>query len=56
MRNGVVAEIPTKNHEVIATYFKSYIPFAQELPMSQRIKDRALFAYGRFLKNGYSKK
>jgi hypothetical protein len=56
IREGVVAEIPTRSGEVIATYFESYIPFAQDLPRLQRATDRALFAYGRFLKNGYSKK
>lgn len=56
IQKGVDAELPTRADDVIAAYFEAYIPFTQDLRRLPRATDRALFAYGRFLKNGYSKK
>ena len=51
-----LAEIPASRKKKIQIYFDSYIPFVQRLGGASRSLDRALFAYGRFLKNGYSNK
>jgi hypothetical protein len=49
-------EIPASREKKIQIYFDSFIPFIQRLGGASRSLDKALFSYGRFLKNGYSKK
>ena len=51
------AEIPDNRKAKIAAYFQLYIPFTKKFKdTSDRELDRALFAYGRFLKRGLSGK
>ena len=59
IKNGSPLEIPNNRSKKIEIYFKDYIPFIQafeSLSLSQRDIDKALFAYGRFLKRGFSGK
>ena len=50
-------EIPANRSNRIDSYFNQYIPFTKKFPsIRPRELDRALFAYGRFLKKGLSGK
>ena len=50
-----LGEIPSTRSEKIRSYFEEYIPFTKQFRnASLRDLDRALFAYGRFLKRGLS--
>ena len=52
-----LSEIPDSRPQKIQTYFDCYIPFIKKFPnSSDREIDKALFAYGRFLKRGLSGK
>ena len=45
-------EIPSSRPQVLEAYFNTYLPFTQRFSgVSQRDLDKALFCYGRFLKN-----
>jgi hypothetical protein len=59
IKNGSFSEIPNKRTKKLQIYFDEYIPFFRDLvslPLSPRDIDKALFAYGRFLKKGFSGK
>lgn len=59
IKNGSFLEIPNNRSKKIKIYFDEYIPFIREfdsLSLSPRDIDKALFAYGRFLKKGFSGK
>ena len=48
-------EIPSTRPQKIRSYFEEYIPFTKRfVSVSLRDLDKALFAYGRFLKRGLS--
>jgi len=50
-------EIPTAKTKKLDAYFEQYIPFTKRFSgISSRDLDKALFAYGRFLKRGLSGK
>jgi len=51
------AEIPSYRPKKVEAYFDLYIPFTRAFTsVIARELDKALFAYGRFLKNGFSGK
>ncbi len=51
------AEITSAHKKKIDVYFKQYIPFTKKfIGICARDLDKALFAYGRFLKKGFSGK
>lgn len=51
------SEIPDYRPNKLKAYFRVYVPFTQKFSgFSERALDKALFAYGRFLKNGLSGK
>lgn len=51
------SEIPTSKRQKQKVYFDLYIPFTKQFPnINIRELDMALFAYGRFLKKGFSGK
>jgi len=56
--DGKPSEIPNNRLKKIDIYFKNYIPFFKSLSSSSSTRDvdKALFAYGRFLKRGFSGK
>lgn len=50
-------EIPPNRVQKLDAYFNKYIPFTKQFPeTNQRDLDKALFAYGRFLRKGFSGK
>jgi hypothetical protein len=50
-----LSEIPSTRPHKIRSYFEEYIPFTKHFgDVSLRDLDKALFAYGRFLKRGLS--
>lgn len=59
IKNGSFSEIPNNRTKKLQIYFDEYIPFIRgfdSLSLSPRDIDKALFAYGRFLKKGFSRK
>ncbi len=51
------AELPASREQIITIYFEQFIPFFQGVgDLDQRVRDKALFAYGRFLKWGFEGK
>lgn len=48
-----LTEIPKARPQIIRSYFDKYIPFTKQFTkVTRRDLDKALFAYGRFLKRG----
>jgi hypothetical protein len=50
MKSGKLEEISSAKTEVYDTYKNEYIPFVKTLNSDQRKIDKALFAFGQFLK------
>ena len=51
MQSGIVSEIPESSQQKYSVYQNEYIPFYESISASKHRKiDRALFAFGKFLK------
>jgi hypothetical protein len=50
MKTGKLIEIPSVKAKVYVSYKNEYIPFVKKLNSDQRKIDKALFAFGQFLK------
>jgi hypothetical protein len=50
MKTGRIAEIPSAKFRIYESYKNEYLPFVRLLNSHQRKIDRALFAFGQFLK------
>jgi hypothetical protein len=50
MKTGELKEIPSAKAKVYKSYKDEYLPFVKKLTFDQRKIDKALFAFGQFLK------